>query len=61
MKTILNISEIQILSKNEQRGITGGGFGPCSQTSDCGTPDCWVCVPFANGGGRCLLLFSCPQ
>lgn len=58
MKTILNISEIQILSKKEQSVITGGGFGPCSQTSDCGSADCWVCV---QPIGRCLLLFSCPQ
>ncbi|WP_430412505.1 hypothetical protein [Kordia sp.] len=58
MNTILNISEVKILSKKEQRGITGsGGFGPCSQTSDCGPANCWVCV---QPIGRCLLLFSCP-
>lgn len=60
MKNILKISNITILGKKEQRSITGGGFGPCSQTSDCGTPDCWVCVPFTFGG-RCLLLNSCPN
>ncbi|WP_298424779.1 hypothetical protein [uncultured Kordia sp.] len=58
MKTILNISEVKILGKKEQRAIRGGGFGPCSQTSDCGAADCWVCV---QPIGRCLLLFSCPD
>ncbi|AXG70357.1 hypothetical protein KORDIASMS9_02596 [Kordia sp. SMS9] len=61
MKSILNIKEVQVLSKTEQSNIVaGGGFGPCSQTSDCGTPDCWVCVPFTFGG-KCLLLNSCPS
>lgn len=60
MKTILNIIEVQILSKKEQRDIFGGGggFGPCSQTSDCGPANCWVCV---QPVGRCLRLFSCPE
>jgi hypothetical protein len=61
MKTILNITAIQVLSKNEQRNILGGGgFGSCFQTSDCGPANCWVCVPFPFGG-RCLLLNSCPD
>lgn len=61
MKTILNIKSIQVLTKKEQGNILGaaGGFGPCSQTSDCGPANCWVCVPFTFGG-RCLLLNSCP-
>jgi len=58
MKTMLKIKEIQVLTKKEQRSILGGGFGLCSQTSDCGPANCWVCVPF-NDGGRCLFLFSC--
>ncbi|MBC8753738.1 hypothetical protein H2O64_03595 [Kordia sp. YSTF-M3] len=60
MKTILNIKEVQVLTKKEQGNILGGGFGPCSQTSDCGPANCWVCVPFTFGG-RCLLLNSCPS
>lgn len=57
MKTILKIKEIKVLTKKEQGSILGGGFGPCSQTSDCGPANCWVCV---QPIGRCLLLFSCP-
>lgn len=60
MKKILNIKEVQVLSKTAQRSILGGGFGPCSQTSDCGPANCWVCVP-TNDGGWCLLLNSCPN
>jgi len=60
MKTIVNIKDVQILSKKAQSSILGGGFGPCSQQSDCGPANCWVCVPFPSGG-RCLLLNSCPN
>ncbi|KAB8155284.1 hypothetical protein EZY14_005190 [Kordia sp. TARA_039_SRF] len=60
MKTILHLKDVQILDKKAQQGILGGGFGPCSQQSDCGSPECWVCVP-TNNGGRCLLLYSCPD
>ncbi|MGH1385505.1 hypothetical protein [Kordia sp.] len=59
MKTILKIKEIQVLSKNEQRNILGGGFGPCSQTSDCGPANCWACAVFNNGNGWCLLFNGC--
>lgn len=58
MKSILNIREIEVLSKKQQRSVLGGGFGPCSQQSDCRSADCWVCV---QPIGRCLLLFSCPS